>query len=328
MKTIQEDIQKGTFHGAYLLVGEEAFLRRDAKRQLLKALLGEGLSPNLTKYVGKDVDVREVISTADTPSFFATQRVLLLEDIEIPKGDIDTLCDYLKTPHEDSVFIFDMEALDKRGKLYKTLAKEGHVAVFDRKSEAELVTWTRKFFQSEKKSISAADAQKLVQRIGNDMNLLRTEFEKLVTYAWDRPVITWEDVEAVSSVSLQDRIFDMFRAMTSHQQEKALSLYYDLLALKVPVVKILVLMGRQYSQLLRAKEAKERRLSGAELAKAIGVNSSYVASTITQVAQGYNVQELKQILREIVDTDEAIKTGRMEERMGLELLIVRLSAGT
>ena len=133
------------------------------------------------------------------------------------------------------------------------------------------------------------------------------------------------DIEAIVTRSLQDKIFDMLRLITSRRQEEALAIYADLLALKEAPVKIMILLGRQYSQLLRARELSGQGMSYQQLAAAIGVNP-YAVKSLMQISSRYTSQELEEIIEEVVKTDEAIKTGRMGDRLATELLIVRLSA--
>ena len=60
MKNIQEDIRSGKFKQAYLLYGEEAYLKQQYKRNLVKALNPEEDTMNFARYEGKGIDVREL----------------------------------------------------------------------------------------------------------------------------------------------------------------------------------------------------------------------------------------------------------------------------
>ena len=75
MKNIQEDIRSGKFKQAYLLYGEEAYLKQQYKRNLVKALNPEEDTMNFARYEGKGIDVRELISLCDTMPFFAERRI-------------------------------------------------------------------------------------------------------------------------------------------------------------------------------------------------------------------------------------------------------------
>ena len=95
-----------------------------------------------------------------------------------------------------------------------------------------------------------------------------------------------QDVEAVCSTQTVSHIFDMLEAVANKNKEKALSLYYDLLTLKEPPMRILYLIVRQFNGILQAKELAARGLSSKEIASAIKVapvlsrSSSHAASLI------------------------------------------------
>ena len=80
MESIRKDIESGQFKNVYLLSGGEVYLRSQYKRSLVKALVPDGDTMNFTVYEGKDTDVNDLISQAETLPFFAERRVILAED--------------------------------------------------------------------------------------------------------------------------------------------------------------------------------------------------------------------------------------------------------
>ena len=75
MKTILQDIKTGEFKQIYLIFGEEAFLRKSYKNQLKAALIGDD-AMNYHYFEGKGLDLKEIISLADTMPFFGERRLL------------------------------------------------------------------------------------------------------------------------------------------------------------------------------------------------------------------------------------------------------------
>lgn len=80
MKSLQEDLKTGNFKTAYLLYGEEAYLRQQYKDKLLKAFNPDGDTMNFSRYEGKGIEVREMIDLCETLPFFADHRVILVEN--------------------------------------------------------------------------------------------------------------------------------------------------------------------------------------------------------------------------------------------------------
>lgn len=80
------------------------------------------------------------------------------------------------------------------------------------------------------------------------------ELEKLVFYTDGRTEIYPEDIDAVCTVHAESQVFDMVKAVADKQQARALELYYDLIALKEPPMRILYWITRQFNQLYQMKE--------------------------------------------------------------------------
>lgn len=80
MQQLLEDIKKKQFKQAYLLYGQEAYLKNQYRDRLKEALVQEGDTMNFTAFRGKDVNSGEVIDLAETMPFFADRRVILIED--------------------------------------------------------------------------------------------------------------------------------------------------------------------------------------------------------------------------------------------------------
>ena len=75
MKRIAQDIKSGQLRNLYLLWGEEAYLRKQYRDNLRKALVPEEDTMNCSVYSGKDINVNEIVDLAGTMPFFAERRV-------------------------------------------------------------------------------------------------------------------------------------------------------------------------------------------------------------------------------------------------------------
>ena len=79
METLNQDIKSGNFKRFYLLFGEEEFLKQSYKKRLRQAVAGDD-TMNYNYFEGKGLDVRELISLANTMPFFSDRRLIMVED--------------------------------------------------------------------------------------------------------------------------------------------------------------------------------------------------------------------------------------------------------
>ena len=325
MKNIQEDIKSGNFKSAYLLCGEEAYLKVQYKNKLLKALNPDDDTMNFNHYEGRNIDVKELIDLCETMPFFADRRVVLLEDTGFFKNKCDELADYMKELPDYLCLVFVEDEVDKRSKMYKAVKSCGRIGEFARQDEKTLMQWAAGILKREGKNITQRDMELLLTMTGIDMGNLRMELERLITYTGDRNVVTRADIQEVCTTQTQNKIFDMVRAVTEKNQKRALDLYYDLLTLKEPPMRILFLLAKQFRQLLLVKEYTEEGVAQPEMASRLGV-PSFVVRNIASCARSYRISELRQAVTDFVDAEEAVKTGRLQDVLSVELLIVKYSS--
>ena len=95
MKNLNEDLKTGKLKQAYLLYGEENYLKRQYKERITKALLGEDDTMNYAYYEGKGINLKEVIDLAETLPFFAERRLIVFENTGLFKSAGADLADYI-----------------------------------------------------------------------------------------------------------------------------------------------------------------------------------------------------------------------------------------
>lgn len=322
MKTIDADIRDNHYKPCYLLYGEERYLVHLYRDKLKKALNSDGDSMNYAYFEGENIDTEEVILLADTLPFFADKRLIVVENSGFFKAANDRLADYLKHMGETAVLVFVETEVDKRGRMYKAVKSRGQVVEFKTQEEAVLRNWILGKLKKEEKQISGAALALFLSKTGPDMNQIRMELEKLLCYTYERNAITAEDVEAICTTRIQNKIFEMVDAIGNRDQKKAMELYYDLLILKESPRVILALLARQFLILLQIKELAG--VGRAAVAAKVGIPPFAVAKNTAQSRQ-FKRAQLREALSDCAEYGEAINTGRLGERICVELLIVKYS---
>lgn len=324
MKSLNEDIKTGQFKNAYLLFGEEDYLKKQYKNRLTKAMLPEGDTMNYAYYEGKGIPVAEVIDLAETMPFFAERRLIVIENSGFFKNATPELADYIKTMPETASFLFVETEVDKRGKIYKAVKDKGRVVELGRQDEKTLILWIAGLIKKEGKKVQESTVCYLISKVGTDMENLEKEMEKLFCYTLDRDEIRAEDVDAICTEQITNKIFDMVEAVATKQQKKALDYYYDLLALKEPPMRILYLLSKQFKQLLEVQELVKKGYGKKQIAEIAGLHP-FVAGKFMAQCRNFKKSELRAIMEEAADLEESVKTGRLNDTMSVELFIVKHS---
>lgn len=324
MKSLNEDIKSGVFRQTYLLYGEEAYLKKQYKDKLTKAILPEGDTVNYAYYEGKGIQPGELIDLAETMPFFAERRLIVVENSGFFKNASPELAEYIRTMPETACFLFVENEVDKRGKLYKAVKEKGRIAEMGRQDEKTLLYWIAGNVKKEERQIKESTARYLISLVGTDMENLEKEMEKLFSYTLGKSEITIQDIDDICTSQVTNQIFAMVEAVAAKQQKKALDYYYDLLALKEPPMRILYLLSRQFKLLMEVRDLAGKGFDKSQIAKTVGLHP-FVVGKYMQQCRDFSETELRSILEDAADTEEMVKTGRLNDMMSVELFIVKYS---
>ena len=321
MQTLNQDIKERSFRPVYLLYGEETFLVNSYKNRLKEAVLGDD-TMNFSRYEGKGIDVIELIRQADTMPFFAEKRLILVEDSGFFKASSEALASYLPSMPDTTCIVFAESQVDKRNKLYKMVKELGYAAEMQRQDTAQLARWAGGILAREGRKITGRTMELFLSMTGDDMENIRMELEKIISYTMGKEVITDDDVKAVCTVQVTNRIFDMVSAIVNRQTRKAMDLYEDLLTLKEPPMRILFLIARQFNQILQVKELMAKGMDKGSIASRLKMQPFVVGKTMPQARQ-FSREQILECVRLCVEAEEAVKSGRLQDRLAVELLIAR-----
>lgn len=322
MKTLAQDMKTRQFKPVYLIYGEEAFLKKSYKNRMKEAIAGDD-TMNYHYFEGKGLDIKEIISLADTMPFFGERRLILVEDSGLFKsGGADALVEYLPQMPDTTCMIFVESEVDKRNRLYKKVKDLGYAAEMVRQDSKQLATWAGGILAKEGKKITGRTMELFLSKTGDDMENIRMELEKMISYTMGRDVITDEDVEEICTVRVTNKIFDMVAAIVNRKTKVAMDLYEDLLTLKEPPMRILFLIARQFNQILQVKELMSQGMDKGSIASKLKMQPFVVGKVMPQ-ARSFSREQILSYVNLCVDAEEAVKTGRLNERLAVELLITK-----
>ena len=223
---ILSDWKKKLFKPVYWLEGEEDYyIDRVVNYSEHNILLESEASFNLSVFYGKDASWSDVVNACMRYPMFAEKQVVLLKEAQQMK-DIDKLENYIEHPLASTIFVvsYKEKTLDKRTKLYKTIKKDGEVFTSEKIKEYKLVDWVTDYVQSQDFSMSQKGILLLVDHLGNDLNRIVNELEKITVNLGQRKTITEDDIEKYVGVSKEYNAFELQAAMSKKDLAKAIKI--------------------------------------------------------------------------------------------------------
>lgn len=323
MKVIKEHIKTKSFKQFYLLYGSEEYLKKLYRDKLKDAILTDENEMNFSYYEGKNVDPLKVAEVANTLPFFSEYRLIIIENSGLFKSQSD-MSDLLDKAPDSTITIFVESEIDKRNRLFKMVRDRGTVSEMNGLDERNLKLFVTSLFEQSNKKITEATINNLLDKTGADMINICNEVEKIISYAVDRDVISQQDVDAVVTTQISGKIFQMIDAIGSQQSGKALDLYYDLLSVREKPMSILYLIIRHFNIMLQVKNLQSLGRNAATISEKVGIPPFSVNKYVAQ-SRNFTSKRLKEALEFGTEVEEQIKTGRMIEKIGVELFILTFS---
>jgi len=188
---------------------------------------------------------------------------------------------------------------------------------------ALMVKWIQEHIKTMGGQISPQAAVLLANQIGDDTRLATQELTKLLTYVnFARPVDT-DDVEHLTPLTAKISDFELVNALRERDQRKAQALLHRSLQEDDPL-QILQSIVYQIRVLIVAREILDEHGTINDFPKSLNIKY-YPAKLALESASRYSINFLEMIYHRLLDLDEAIKTGKMDADLALELLIMELT---
>lgn len=324
MDTINKQLKAGEFNQVYLLFGEEGYLKKQYRDKLRDALIDSSDTMNYHYFEGNKLNVTEVLDLGDTLPFFSERRVIVVENSGWLKKAPEDVEKRIESFPDTTYILFIEREVDKRNRLYKWISKNGYATEMKTPAGSMLVKWVAKNCKEEDIHMDTDTIKYFVTHMGSDMMLLKNELDKLFAYCSEKSEITMEDVQEICISQAVDKLYKMIDAIADRNQKQALSLYHDLLVLREPAMRILFNLTHHFKSLMELSAMKDMDYSYKELAGLCGIMEFAVKKNKTQ-ASSYSYEELRQMVDLCQMTDQNIRTGKVSDVVGVELLIVEFS---
>jgi DNA polymerase-3 subunit delta len=331
-------LEKGKLIPAILLLGEETYLRDKCREQLIERFVPEAARTwAVSRYSADRGETQAALDQAQTMAMLSPQQVVFLEDAEAMEklGEknrdeaVAQLGAYLEDPAPFTVLVVEATSLDQRMKLGKLLAEKALVVECGlgenaNERQAAAVALARAIGKEQGVEFEKGAAEDLAEFVAADLMRLKTEIDKLATYAAEKRVIARADVGALVISEKTTTVWELADLLASRQPKKALEFLDRLLRDGEEPLQMLGAMAWMYRKLIEASEVKGVA-NGWQVARALGMRPEQ-AELALQNARKISKPRLLAGLHALRDADDRVKGGGAEPRTVMEFLVTQLTA--
>ncbi|OLB35350.1 MAG: DNA polymerase III subunit delta [Acidobacteria bacterium 13_2_20CM_2_57_12] len=332
-------LEKGKPVAAILLLGEEVYLRDACREQLIERFVPEAARTwAVSRYSAERGETQAALEQAQTMAMLSPQQVVFLEDAEaIEKlGEknrdeaVAQLGAYLEDPAPFTVLVVEVTVLDQRMKLGKMLAEKALVVECGLgenagERQAAAVALARAIGKEQGVEFEKGAAEDLAEFVAADLMRLKTEIDKLATYAADKEIIARADVTALVISEKTTTVWELADLLASRQSKKALEFLDRLLRDGEEPLQMLGAITWMYRKLIEASEVRGVT-NGWQAARALGMRAEQ-AELALQNARKISKPRLLAGLHALRNADDRLKGAGAEPRTVMEFLVAQLTSG-
>ncbi len=330
-------LEKGKPIAALLLLGDEPYLRDKCRIELIETFVPEAARTwAVSRYSADRGETQAALEQAQTLPMLSPQQVVFLEDVEAielmgeKKRDQTAalLESYLEDPAPFTILVMEATGLDQRMKLAKLLTDKTFVVdvglgenANDRQETA--VALARALGKEQGVVFEEGAAEDLAEFVAADLMRLKTEIDKVATFAVESNVIRREDVSALVVSEKTTTVWELADLLATGQSSKSLEFLNRLLRDGEEPLSLLGAIAWMYRKLIEASEVKGVT-NGWQAARALGMRPEQ-AELALRSAQKIPKTRLLDGLRALQKADDRLKRGREDARAVMEFLVTELT---
>jgi len=297
VEKIINEWKKKSFKPLYWLEGEEEYFIDKAIHFAENNILSESESSfNLSIFYGKDANWATIVNACRRYPMFSDRQVVLIKEAQQMK-EIEKLETYIENPLVSTVLViaYKEKKLDARKKFTKLVKEKGELLTTKKMYDSQLPQWTQALLESKGLSISQKGLALLVDHIGNDLNRIENEINKIRMNLGQRTAITEDEIEEYIGVSKDFNVFELQSALAEKDISRSIRIiqYFEANPKAAPIQLVLPSLYNFFSKvfmLFGAASTDEK-----SLAATIGVNPFFIKEYL-KAAKLYNYAGVEKAL--------------------------------
>jgi DNA polymerase III subunit delta len=302
---IINDVKAGNIKPIYFLMGEESYYIDKLSSYFEQNILtDEEKGFNQSVLYGKDVSIDDIVSAAKRYPMMAERQLIIVKEAQELSRTIENLSAYADNPMPSTMLVlcYKYKTLDKRKKLIKSIGKSGVVFESKKLYENQVGDWIKRVLSGRKYDIEPKAIAMLVSFLGNDLNKISNELDKLQIILPVGSRISPADIEENIGFSKDFNVFELQKAIGERNQEKAYLIAYHFAQnpKENPLQLILGNLFSYFIKILKYHGLKDKNPKN--VASALGINP-YFLKDYDMALRNYPMRKVSQIVDVLRETD-------------------------
>lgn len=332
--SVLKDLQKGRYAPVYFLQGEEPFYIDLIANYIEKNALSEADKGfNQVICYGKDLQTGALMNYARRFPMMANRQVVIVKEAQeiqdLGKEEAQKLLEnYVINPLPSTILVLchKYKSLDGRKSLAKSLDK--HAVLVDSKKlyDNQVPDWAANYCREKGYKVSTKATVMLAEYVGNDLNRMAGEIDKILINLPEGSEITADTVQKYVGISKEYNTFELQKALIVRDVVKANQIirYFEANPKDNPIIPIIALLFSFFCKVLISYHTPDK--SENNLATVLKVNRFFVKDYL-QTMRGYPFQKVVQIIHFLREADlksKGVDCGNTSEGQILKELVFKI----
>lgn len=225
-----------------------------------------------------------------------------------------------------TVFLIKDGKPDNRKKITKKLKEKKALFEFDRLKEEELTRYISDKFKNNGFNISLSNANYMANNTGyleyeSNVSLyhVNNEIDKIMSHNNEKKDITIVDLDLLMIKSIESNIFKLVDYICENNKKKSFEILDEMLLNNIAEQYIIHMIIRQYRMLYQYIVLQKKGYNYNEIINKMKIKN-FVASKLLSQSRNFSMQTIEYYMEKFLEIDKKIKTGEIDNRVGLELI--------
>lgn len=254
----------------------------------------------------------DVMEEASMVSLFSPIKVIIVNNFVVDKVseiELDYLEKYINGKNKDVYIIFISSKVDARKKSYKLFKDNFKVIEIDKVDSSNINDYVVNRIKDRGYKMDSMNVEYFISKVGNDINNINSELEKLFVYKESDKKILREDIDLLVFDNIDNVIYEFTNAILDNDYEKIKVMYDKFVLDNVSIDYLIATIAGSFRTSLIIKLLSNKNMSNFEIAKIIGKKEFFVKKSLDRLYR-YTVSDLERYINKLAIIDRNIKSGK------------------
>ena len=302
----------------YLLVYDNYYLFQEKLKDIISSTKFENAS--ITNYDLEEEDLYNALLDLDTYSFLTEQKVIIIKNINLLEDNQDTkhLLKYLDNPNNDNLLILTTTKFNATKKINKELKKKTNYIKLETDLNKEIKNILQRY------EVESGVITKLIEYSNNNIDIIKSECDKLKQYKFDTKKITKEDVETIVIKHIGEStqiVFDLIKDIAIKDKKRAIIKYEKLKKYNVDDIALIGLLESQLRLMIQIIMFSEKNYTNKDIAATLNIHPYRIEKT-KELLRYSNKKDVCNMIKNLSNIDYKIKSGQIDNKDAIFMYII------